>query len=437
MLKSGKAQARPIAIVNARLLDPAGKRDERGGVLAQDGMIADVGPQVGRQGLPDGVERVDAGGHCLAPGLIDMRVQLREPGEEHKETIATASAAAAAGGVTSMVCLPNTDPVIDDVAGVEFIARRARETRLSKIYCYGAVTRNLAGKDLVEIGLLSESGALAFTDGLSAVADARVMSRALSYARCFGALIIQHPEEPSLAEGGAMNAGELATRLGLAGIPRQAEVMMIERDLHLVEMTGGRYHVAHVSTAAAVEAIGTAKRRGLAVTCDTAPPYFALNENEVGDYRTFAKLSPPLRTEDDRRAIVAALADGTIDCIASDHAPHDQDSKRVPFAQAAAGVIGLETLLPVALEAYHRGDVSLLDLLARMTNAPALLLKLPQGRLSKGAPADLVLFDLERAYRIDASTFRSKSKNSPFDERPAQGRVLRTIVDGRTVFAAE
>jgi dihydroorotase len=437
MLKSGKAQARPIAIVNARLLDPAGKRDERGGVLAQDGMIADVGPQVGRQGLPDGVERVDAGGHCLAPGLIDMRVQLREPGEEHKETIATASAAAAAGGVTSMVCLPNTDPVIDDVAGVEFIARRARETRLSKIYCYGAVTRNLAGKDLVEIGLLSESGALAFTDGLSAVADARVMSRALSYARCFGALIIQHPEEPSLAEGGAMNAGELATRLGLAGIPRQAEVMMIERDLHLVEMTGGRYHVAHVSTAAAVEAIGTAKRRGLAVTCDTAPPYFALNENEVGDYRTFAKLSPPLRTEDDRRAIVAALADGTIDCIASDHAPHDQDSKRVPFAQAAAGVIGLETLLPVALEAYHRGDVSLLDLLARMTIAPALLLKLPQGRLSKGAPADLVLFDLERAYRIDASTFRSKSKNSPFDERPAQGRVLRTIVDGRTVFAAE
>jgi dihydroorotase len=437
MSRSGKAQARPLAIVNARLIDPASRRDERGGVLVLDGLIADVGAQVGRQGLPEGVERVDAGGHCLAPGLIDMRVQLREPGEEHKETIATASAAAAAGGVTSMVCLPNTDPVIDDVAGVEFIARRARETRLSKVYCCGAVTKALAGKDLVEIGLLSESGALAFTDGLSAVADSRVMSRALSYARCFGALIIQHPEEPSLAEGGAMNAGELATRLGLAGIPRQAEVMMVERDLHLVEMTGGRYHVAHVSTAAAVEAIRSAKHRGLAVTCDTAPPYFALNENEVGDYRTFAKLSPPLRGEDDRRAVVAALADGTIDCIASDHAPHDQDSKRVPFAQAAAGVIGLETLLPVALEAYHRGDVGLLDLLARMTVAPASLLKLPQGRLSKGAPADVVLFDLDRAYRIDAGTFRSKSKNSPFDERPVQGRVLRTIVDGRTVFAAE
>jgi dihydroorotase len=434
--KPGKL-VRPLAILNARLLDPAAKRDERGGIVIQDGLIADVGPQVKAQGLSEDFERIDAGGHCLAPGLIDMRVQLREPGEEHKETIATGSAAAAAGGVTSMVCLPNTDPVIDDVAGVEFIARRARETRLSKIYCYGAVTKDLAGKDLVEIGLLSESGALAFTDGLAAVGDARVMLRALSYARCFGALIIQHPELANLADGGAMNAGELSTRLGLTGIPRQAEVMMIERDLHLVEMTGGRYHVAHVSTALAVEAIRQARKRGLKLTCDTAPPYFALNENEVGDYRTFAKLSPPLRAEEDRRAIAAAVADGTIDCIASDHAPHDQESKRVPFAQAAAGVIGLETLLPVSLGLHHRGDLSLLDLLARMTIAPATLLGLPQGRLSKGAPADLVLFDLERAYKIDAAKFRSKSKNSPFDERPMQGRVLRTIVDGRTVFATE
>jgi dihydroorotase len=434
--KSAKL-VRPLAILNARLLDPAAKRDERGGIVIQDGLIADVGPQVKAQGLSEDFERIDAGGHCLAPGLIDMRVQLREPGEEHKETIATGSAAAAAGGVTSMVCLPNTDPVIDDVAGVEFIARRARETRLSKIYCYGAVTKDLAGKDLVEIGLLSESGALAFTDGLAAVGDARVMLRALSYARCFGALIIQHPELPNLADGGAMNAGELSTRLGLTGIPRQAEVMMIERDLHLVEMTGGRYHVAHVSTALAVEAIRQARKRGITLTCDTAPPYFALNENEVGDYRTFAKLSPPLRAEEDRRAIAAAVADGTIDCIASDHAPHDQESKRVPFAQAAAGVIGLETLLPVSLGLHHRGDLSLTDLLARMTIAPAMLLGLPQGRLSKGAPADLVLFDLERAYKIDAAKFRSKSKNSPFDERPMQGRVLRTIVDGRTVFATE
>jgi dihydroorotase len=430
-------QTRPLAIVNARLLDPESRLDQRGGILVQEGLIADLGPRVGAEGLPEGVEQVDAVGHCLAPGLIDMRVQLREPGEEHKETIASGSAAAAAGGVTSMICLPNTDPVIDDVAGIEFIARRARDTRRSKVYCYGAVTKGLAGKDLVEIGLLSESGALAFTDGLAAVRDARVMARALSYAGCFGALIIQHPEHPSLAEGGAMNAGELATRLGLPGIPRQAEVMLIERDLHLVEMTGGRYHAAHLSTGPAIEAIRRAKQNGLRVTCDTAPPYFALNENEVGDYRTFAKLSPPLRGEDDRRAVAAAVADGTIDCIASDHAPHDQESKRVPFAQAAAGVIGLETLLPVSLELHHRGEIALLDLLARMTVAPARLFGLPQGRLARGAPADLMLFDPDIARKLDAATFRSKSKNSPFDGRPVQGRVLRTVVDGRTVFAAE
>jgi dihydroorotase len=430
-------QARPLAIVNARLLDPDSRLDHKGGILVQEGLIADLGPRVGRDGLPEGVERIDAGGHCLAPGLIDMRVQLREPGEEHKETIASGSAAAAAGGVTSMICLPNTDPVIDDVAGVEFIARRARETRRSKVYCYGAVTKGLAGRDLAEFGLLTESGALGFTDGLAAVADARVMARALSYARCFEALIIQHPEEPRLAENGAMNAGELATRLGLAGIPRQAEVMMIERDLHLVEMTNGRYHAAHVSTAPAIEAIRRAKRKGLQVTCDTAPPYFALNELEVGDYRTFAKLSPPLRGEEDRRAVAAAVADGTIDCIASDHAPHDQESKRVPFAQAAAGVIGLETLLPVSLEMHHRGEIALLDLLARLTAAPARLFGLPQGRLARGAPADLVLFNPDLARKLDAAAFRSKSKNSPFDGRPTQGRVLRTVVDGRTVFAIE
>jgi dihydroorotase len=435
--KSAKQPVRPLAFVNARLLDPASGLDSPGGLLTEDGRILDLGPQLTADGLPEGAEIVDCAGQCLAPGLVDIRVQLREPGEEHKETIATGSAAAAAGGVTSMVCLPNTEPVIDDVAGVEFIARRARETKRAKIYCYGAVTKRLAGKDLVEMGLLAESGALAFTDGLVAVSNTRVMRRALSYASAFDLLILQHPEEPQLAEGGAMNAGELATRLGLSGIPRAAEVMMIERDLHLVAMTGGRYHAAHVSTATAIEAIRAAKRRGLRVTCDTAPPYFALNEVAVGDYRTFAKLSPPLRSEEDRQAVAAAVADGTIDCIASDHAPHDQESKRVPFAHAAAGGAGLETLLPVTLELYHKGEARLLDLLARMTVAPAELLRLPQGRLAKDAPADLVLFDLDAPARIDADRLRGKSKNSPFDGRPVQGRVLRTVVDGRTVFAAE
>ncbi|MBX6320573.1 MAG: dihydroorotase [Rhodospirillaceae bacterium] len=430
-------QQRPIAFLGARLLDPASGLDAAGGLLVKDGVIAEVGPQVSGEGLSDDFERVACKGRCLAPGLIDMRVQLREPGEEHKETIATGAAAAAAGGVTSMVCLPNTDPVIDDVAGVEFIARRARETRQAKVYCYGALTKGLEGKDIAEIGLLAESGALGFTDGLAAVSDARVLWRALSYASAFDLLVIQHPEEPSLAAGGMMNGGEMATRLGLAGIPAEAEVMMIERDLHLVAMTGARYHCAHVSTADGVAAIRRAKDRGLRVTCDTAPPYFALTEHAVGDYRTFAKLSPPLRSEADRAAVAAAVADGTIDCIASDHAPHDQDSKRLPFAQAAFGGVGLETLLPVSLELVHAGVLPLLDLLARLTAAPARVLGLPQGRLQRGAPADLVLFDLDRPGVVEPERFRSKSKNSPFDGRPVRGQVLWTLVDGRTVFAAE
>jgi dihydroorotase len=436
-MAEAKQPPRPVLFSGVRLIDPASGRDGEGDLLVLDGRIAAVEPGLADKGVPEGTERVAGAGLCLAPGLVDLRVQLREPGEEHKETIASASAAAAAGGVASMVALPNTDPVIDAVAGIEFIARRAREIRKVKVYAYAGVTKGLAGKDLTEMGLLAESGAVAFTDGTSAVADARVMRRALSYARTFDALIVQHPEEPALAAGGQMNEGELATRLGLAGIPAAAEAMMIERDLRLVALTGGRYHVAHVSTADGIEAIRAAKARGLAVTCDTAPPYFALNELAVGDYRTFAKLSPPLRGETDRLAVERALADGTIDCIASDHAPHDQDSKRVPFAQAAPGVIGLETLLPVSLELVHKRVLSMIELFRRLALAPADLLGLPQGRLAPGAPADLVLFDPTRAWVVDEDRFLSKSKNSPFGGRPMQGRVLRTLVDGRTVFAAE
>jgi dihydroorotase len=436
-MAEAKQPSRPILFSGARLIDPATGRDSPGDLLVIEGRIAAVGAGLADKGLPEGTERVLGSGLCLAPGLVDLRVQLREPGEEHKETIASAGVAAAAGGVTSMAALPNTDPVIDDVAGLEFVARRAREMRKVKVYAYAGVTKGLAGKDLTEMGLLAESGAVAFTDGLNAVADARVMRRALSYARTFGALIVQHPEEPALAANGQMNEGELATRLGLVGIPPAAEAIMIERDLRIVALTGGRYHVAHVSTAEGIEAIRAAKARGLAVTCDTAPPYFALNELAVGDYRTFAKLSPPLRSEQDRVAVAEAVADGTIDCIASDHAPHDQDSKRVPFAQAAPGVIGLETLLPVSLELVHKRMLSMVELFRRLALAPADLLGLPQGRLAVGAPADLVLFDPDRAWVVDEDRFLSKSKNSPFGGRPVQGRVLRTLVDGRTVFAAD
>jgi dihydroorotase len=429
------------AYINARLLDPASGLDALGAVLTQGEEIADFGPGLFRASagwrVPSGIQTVDCKGACLSPGLIDMRVQLREPGEEHKETFKTAGEAAVAGGVTSMVCLPNTDPVIDDVASVEFVARRARKVGLAKVYPYAAATRRLSGKELSEMGMLAEAGAVAFTDGVQALADARVMRRALSYAATFDLLIVQHPEEPALAGSGAMNSGEMATRLGLSGIPNEAEVIMIERDLRLVAATGARYHAAHVSTALGVEAIRHAKRQGLRVTCDTAPPYFALNELAVGEWRTFAKLSPPLRDEGDRLAVIEGLKDGTIDAIASDHAPQDQDSKRLPFAQAAFGGVGLETLLAVSLDLYHNGAMGLLEALACLTSKPASILGLAAGRLVVGAPADLTIFDPTQPWKVVADHFRSKSKNSPFDGRPVQGRVMRTVIDGRTVFSTE
>jgi dihydroorotase len=366
---------------------------------------------------------------------VDIRVQLREPGEEHKGTLASAGRAATAGGITSMVCLPNTQPVIDDMSVVEFVARRARLLELTKVYPYAAVTKGLEGRELAEMGMLAEAGAVAFTDGVKAVGSARVMRQALQYARTFDLLIVEHPEEPTLASGGDMNAGEVATRLGLVGIPREAEVILVERDIHLVRMTGGRLHFAHLSTAAAIDAVRQAKLRGLPITCDTAPPYFAMNENAVGDYRTFAKLSPPLRAEEDRLAVIEGLLDGTIDAIASDHAPEDEDAKRLPFAQAAFGGIGLDTLLSVSLDLYHNGHCPLLDVLRLLTCRPAELMGLPAGRLLRGARADLVLFDPDRAWQVREHELYSKSKNTPFDYRPVLGRALLTVVDGRRVFA--
>ncbi len=419
---------------NARLLDPESGRDGLGDVIVVDDRIAAIGANISAEDLGPDVEVEDVGGLCLAPGLVDMRVQLREPGAEHVESIESGSRAAAAGGVTTMVALPNTEPPVDDVSVVEFLARRAREAKLTKVHTYAAATKGLAGKELTEMGLLAANGVLGFTDGVKAVANALVMRRVLAYARTFGQLVIQHPEEPSLGGAGEVNEGEIATRLGLAGITPAAEVIMVERDLRLVAIIGARYHVAHVSTAAAIEAIRLAKAAGLPVTCDTAPPYFTLNETAVGDYRTFAKLSPPLRSEQDRQAVVAGLADGAIDAIASDHSPWDQDSKRLPFTSASYGIVGLETLLPLSLELYHNRRLTLIEVLRRLTIAPARILGLGVGRLAAGAPADFVIFDPDAQYRIRTDSFRSKSKNAPFDGRPVQGRVERTVVDGRTIF---
>ena len=415
----------------ARLLDPASGLDTTGDLLVEGERLAAVGGDLSTVGDAD---TVMAEGLCLAPGLVDMRVQLREPGAEHMESIESGGRAAAAGGVTTMVALPNTDPPVDDVSVVEFLARRAREVRLVKVHTYAAATKGLAGRELTEMGLLAANGALGFTDGVKAVADALIMRRVLAYARSFDLLVLQHPEEPSLARVGEVNEGEIATRLGLAGITPMAELIMVERDLRLVEITGARYHAAHVSTAASVEAIRHAKAQGLPVTCDTAPPYFVLNETAIGDYRTFAKLSPPLRSEWDRRAVIEGLRDGTIDAIASDHAPWDQDSKRLPFSSAAYGIVGLETLLALSLELYHNRHLDMIELIRLLTVNPAGILRLRVGRLAVGAPADLVLFDPDHPWQICPDEFRSKSKNAPFDDRPVRGRVRLTIVDGRTIF---
>jgi dihydroorotase len=418
-------------IAGSRLLDPATGMDAPGDLLMDGSVILDHGPGLGR---PEGAEVVDAHGLCLAPGLVDLRASLGEPGAEYRETIASAAQAAAAGGITTLCALPDTDPALDDPALVQFVLRRGEETGSLTLLPYAAATKGCAGKEMAEYGLLREAGAVAFTDGARAIGSARVMRLALSYARAFGSFIVQHPEEPSLAAGGAATEGELATRLGLPGIPAAAEAMMVARDVALARITGGHVHFAHVSTAAALDLIRAAKAVGLVVTCDTAPPYFDLNETAIGDWRSYAKLSPPLRPEADRLAVVAALADGTIDAVASDHQPHDADDKRLPFVQAEAGGAGLATLLAVTLARVHGGDLSLLQALDLLTARPAKLLGLPVGRLAKGAPADLILFDPERGWQVKAGQLPGKAQNSPFDGRALEGRVFGTWKNGRRVF---
>lgn len=422
---------RDLLITNARLLDPATGLDAPGALLVRDGAIADLGTGLT---APEGAETLDAAGACLAPGLVDLRANLGEPGHEHRETITSAAAAAVAGGITTLCVLPDTDPTLDDPALLAFVIRRGEATGAVTLLPYGAATAGCAGKELAEFGLLREAGAVAFTDGARAIGNARTMRLALSYARAFGAFIVQHPEEPSLANGGAATEGELATRLGLPGIPPAAEAMMVARDIALARITGGHVHFAHVSTGAALDLIRAAKAEGLRVTADTAPPYFDLNETAIGDYRTYAKLSPPLRTEADRQAVVAALKDGTLDAIASDHQPRDADDKRLPFAQAEAGGAGLATLLGVTLARVHGGDLTMLEALALLTCKPAALLGLPVGRLAKGAPADLVLFHPERGWKVEAGNLPGKAQNSPFDGRALEGRVLGTWKAGRRVF---
>ncbi len=401
-----------------------------------DRRIVAAGPDAARTTRPSGAEVIDCKGAIVAPGLVDMRVFVGEPGAEHRETFASAGLAAAAGGVTTIVIMPDTDPVIDDVALVDFIGRRARDETAIRVHPMAAITKGLEGREITEFGLLRDAGAIGFTDGRRTVTNAAVMRRALTYARDFGALVMHHPADPNLVGSGVMNEGEVATRLGLAGIPREAEVVIVERDIRLAALTGGRCHLAQVSCAQSLDVIRRAKTKGIGITCGVSINHLTLNENDIGPYRTFFKLAPPLRSEDDRLAMIEGIADGAIDVIVSSHDPQDVDTKRQAFAEAADGAVGLETMLPAALRLFHGGDVDLVSLFRALATRPAEILGLEVGRLAPGAPADLVVVDPDAPWVLDPDTLRSKSKNTPFDGARFSGRVLRTMVAGRTMYQA-
>ena len=425
----------PFWIISARLLDPATDYDGQGALHIADGRITAVHKGAGF--VPtDGHEVVDAGGLCLSPGLIDIRVKTGEPGAEPKETLKSAALSAAAGGVTTLVIQPDTAPAVDDPAMVDFIQRRGAALGLVNILAAGAATQGCDGKLMAEIGLMQEAGALYFTDVDRVIPDSRTLMRVMSYVAAFNALIACRPHDPWLAEGAVATSGELATRLGLSSVPAIAERMQLERDLALVEQTGARFLVDQISTAGALETLDRARQRGLEVAASASINHLRFNEVDIGDYRTFYRLDPPLRDESDRLALIEAVRDGRIDVITSAHAPAPAEDKRRPFAEAVPGAVGLQTLLPAALGLHHEDGLDLLDVLRPLTCGPAELLGLAAGRLAEGTPADLILFDPAAPVVIDASTLRSKSKNSPFDNRRLQGRVERTWVAGRSIFTA-
>ena len=425
---------RPILLANARILDPSRDLDIAGDVLIAEGVIREAKRGIGAAGVPEGTDVIDCRGKVVAPGLVDMRAFIGEPGAASRETLASASQAAAAGGVTTIVCQPNTSPAIDNPATVDFVLRRARDTAIVHVHPMAAITKGLEGTEMTEIGLLKAAGALAFTDGEKSITSAQVMRRALTYARDFDALIVHHTEDPDLVGDGVMNESEFASRLGLLGVPTAAETVMLERDLRLVALTGGRYQAASVTCSESLEVLRRAKDAGLDVSAAASINHLTLNENDIGPYRTFLKVAPPLRAENDRKALVEAVASGLVDVIMSDHNPQDVETKRLPFAEAAPGAIGLETMLIAGLRLVHSGELQLTALLRALSTRPAELLGLPGGTRRAGAPADLIVIDPDGPWVVDPNELKSKCKNTPYDEARMQGRVVRTIVAGRTVY---
>ena len=420
----------PTVLANARLIDPEAQTDTAGAVLiGADGTIAAAGAAP----VPEDAAVFDCGGLCLAPGIVDWGVKIGEPGERHRESFRTAGLAAAAGGVTTIIARPDTDPAIDSPEVLEFVTRRARESSPVRIRHIAALTKGRAGREMTEIGFLLDAGAVAFSDVFRVVEETRVLARALTYARSLGALVVGHPQDPGLSRGAAVTAGKFASLRGLPHVSPLAERIGFDRDMGLVEMTGARYHADQVTVARTLPALERAKANGLDVTAGVSIHHLTLNEFDVGDYRTFFKLTPPLRSEDDRLAMVQAVAEGLIDVIASLHTPADEESKRLPFEEAAPGAVGLETILPAAMRLYHAGDLTLPQLFRALALNPARRLGLPQGRLAPGAPADIVLFDPDAPFVLDRFALNSKSKNTPFDGARMQGRVRATFVAGRQV----
>ncbi len=429
--------SQPVFLDNARIVDPARDLDEPGAMLVDGGKIVAAGADAKGQGVPEGTRIIDIGGKTIIPGLVDMRVFVGEPGGEHRETLETASHAAAAGGVTTIITMPDTDPMIDDPALVDFILRRARDTAVVRVHPMAAITKAMAGEELSEFGLLKDAGAVAFTQGRTSVANAQVMRNALTYARDFDATIVHFTEDQMLARAGVMNEGETATRLGLPGIPREAETIVLDRDLRLARLTGGNYHAAQISCEQALWSVRRAKEAGINVTAGASIHHLTLNELDVGPYRTFFKMAPPLRSEDDRLAMVEALADGTLDVLVSGHDPQDVEGKRQPFAEAADGAVGLETLLAAGLRLVHDDSVSLLRLIDAMSTRPGAILGLDAGTLKPGAAADFAVVDLDRPWIVTEGNLRSRSRNTAFEGARLTGMVLQTWLAGRMIYSHE
>jgi dihydroorotase len=417
---------------NARLIDPEAGTDSLGTLLVRDGAILE------RDGAcPDGAVPVDCGGKCLAPGIVDLGVLVGEPGALHKESLRTASMAAAKGGVTTIILRPDTDPAIDTPEVLEYVTRRAQSRSVVNIRAMAALTRARAGREMAEISFLMDAGAVAFTDGTNVTTDTKVLGRCMTYARGLGALIIGHPQDAGLSKGAVATSGKFASLRGLPAVSPMAERMGFDRDMGLVEMTGVRYHADQITCARTLPALERAKGHGFDVTAGISIHHLTLNDLDVGDYRTFFKFTPPLRSEDDRRAMVQAVADGLIDVICSMHTPQDEESKRLPFEEAAAGAVGLETLLPAAMRLHHSDGLALPLLWRALALNPARRLGLDSGRLSVGAPADLVLFDPDAPFVLDRFKLLSKSKNTPFDGARMEGRVLGTWVRGAQVYTPQ